>query len=483
MADTTNGNNASPSPVTYSQVITDSQSTVTLASAFISLVAAPAKSLWSKRASTIEFRTKLGEWASEAFDHHGRWMQPVLRTAALRDHLICINACPVPSGQCTSSYGWAQLLYALGINPGMNIVSWRVPPTALQPGVDTISLLIDGEALCHIVNLFRCYDDTRTPLNFSRNKFAGAASLRTKQVRKYLEFGDDCKRCEFSFGALTMDSNWCAQSRDKRFRATFEPGTQQDLSKKKVPFPKKYYMEDGEMQFEQGPFMAKYWAGMENATPVTDDRGIGLVPVANAPLLERIQYYVRSAQLLDPSCNCAYPNCECGNRVDSEQPAPRLVTYEWLEHIARIKRRATTDGGNDTKLLEYLLERLLQHPPMVALAKKMHYDASSDRWEKLVKSALSRLFLFADGHVELLAQEYMLSGELYEILLEPVKAALGDVVNGLGNESRFANLANAATSEGVLAILNAPHVFTDVPVYIMELGRDHIFWKSAFEIE
>lgn len=476
MATENNSDNNASSPVTYGQVIANGQSTMTLAASIFTYVSQPIANYLSDVASRAEFRRRLGDWASEAIDKDGRWLQPVLRTAALRDHLIQESACPLPPGRCTSSYGWAQLLYALNICPGMDIVSWRLPTKPLQPGTNEISLVIDGEALCHIINLFRSYDNP-TPLNFSYNRMAGAASSRTRDVvDPHLRRGYNS--CIFPFGTLQVDRQWSSQPRDMKIRATFEPGSQQDLSRKKVPFAEHY--SDGEvlrMKFEVPPavFMAKYFAGMKNLTPITDDRSIGLVPSHQAPLSERAQYFLKSIQLLS-----SYDD----ERRKIDLSKPRLITYQWLESIARIKRHVTTDGGENRWLLEHLVRLVLQHPELIALAETF----PGQQLATPVESILRRLFLFTHDHISIRQLDLMsASSEAmpHRFLVEPVGTALGDVIADLDTAAQqvsFANLASVSNGK-ILAILQAPQVFTNVPVFILELGQDHIFWKSVFEIE
>ena len=110
-----------------------------------------------------ELKLKLGEWAAEAQDKRGRWMQPVLSKEAFETHLKKQGGQFEPSGECTSAFGWAKLLYSLNIRPKngkeRGMISWRlIPEGEAHPSkTGSISLHVHGAVLCHIINLYQTY--------------------------------------------------------------------------------------------------------------------------------------------------------------------------------------------------------------------------------------------------------------------------------------------------------------------------------------
>jgi hypothetical protein len=183
-----------PGGTSYGQVIADGYSTLTFASAFVDLVGRPLSGLLSKKSAKDEYLVQLGEWADQAADKHGRWLQPMLRTAAFEEHLVREEGHPKPSGVCESSLAWAQLLYALKIRPRMKVVTWRLLPRAIDPGVEGVRLVVDGVVMCHIINLFRIHKDPM-PMGFSRKR----------RMERMTECEVEENACEFDFGTISVD--------------------------------------------------------------------------------------------------------------------------------------------------------------------------------------------------------------------------------------------------------------------------------------
>lgn len=235
----------------YAQVIGDGQQTVTLAGAVFELVGRPLSSIWKKHRTAQALKQKLGEWADEAVDNKGRWLQPVLRSRAFEDHLVRENGYFQPTGRCESSFAWAQLLFALNIRPKGGVVTWKLPPGEVDPAVSSdISLEVDGDVICHIINLYRLYNDA------APNDFLHLARL---------------KSCRFPFGRLSLH-----QVNDN-FIATFKPGTNQDLSSKRVPFSYSCPELKGTyLPFDKETLVAKYYNAVHHQ--ISDTAAIGDLP-------------------------------------------------------------------------------------------------------------------------------------------------------------------------------------------------------------
>jgi hypothetical protein len=241
----------------FAHVISDSQQATTLVGSIADLVKQPISWYWKKQSTTNEFKQKLGEWAGEAIDDKGRWLQPVLRSEAFEAHLVRENGYFQPTGSCESSFAWAQLLFALNIRPKSGVLAWRLPPKAINPVLSNdIALEVDGDGtyfrstnhvflvldlerlpyrspadiripkivICHIINLYRLYS-VAAPRDFSPKRPDFVFLNNRASVPRECSY-----RCRFLFGHLFLD-----QSGDKSI-ATFEPGTNNELSSQKVPF-------------------------------------------------------------------------------------------------------------------------------------------------------------------------------------------------------------------------------------------------------
>lgn len=197
---------------------------------------------------------KLGEWADEAVDEKGRWLQPVLHTKPLEGHLDSEQGRPKPQGPHGCSLAWGQLLYALNICPGAGVLQWKLPPGGIDPNLEAATLLVDGPAMCHIINLYRLYREP-APANFS-------PARRTSQRGS----NRDDSRCEFPFGTLRVNDEPTGRPRDIDFVATFQPGSGVDLEQERRPFSHPQPGVPGALgsflRFEKSCLMAKYIYGV-----------------------------------------------------------------------------------------------------------------------------------------------------------------------------------------------------------------------------
>lgn len=149
----------------------------------------------------------LGEWAREAYPKKNkRWHRPVLRGTQFIEHLKKTNGYCEPEGQCTATFAWAQLLFALNIRPGAGVVSWEQQPYDFNPvTATTLTLEMEGPVLWHILNLYRLY-----------NKSDPRDS-------------DPSSQYDLSFGALFISQ----ETRTRPFLVTFMAG---ELKSTKEPF-------------------------------------------------------------------------------------------------------------------------------------------------------------------------------------------------------------------------------------------------------
>ena len=357
----------------YGTTIGDTQQTVTLISALNDLVGRPLSSFFQRRNAEQSLRKHLGEWVDEAVDASGQWLRPVLTTIAFQNHLVQNDGQFQPSGTCQSTFGWARFLYALDIRPGCGVLSWNNYTNGLDPSErGSISLEIEGEALCHIINIYRIYDIS-APSNFSHIDISGASS------------------CRISFGSLSV------KRIGQHFACSFQPGTPKELSKNRVPFsysrPSLGPSDVRSASFEPGLVVVKYLETLLYG--ISENKAI--LPPASAPLKERARTLIAARELWEP--------------WRWEQPV--LLTPFWLEEASRIKRRITTDGGEDESLIEDIISALQNSTNL-----RQYLDNSSDGngWEQKATAILRRCCMFkqkVDNLPDKLSAEELIHGHFF----------------------------------------------------------------------
>lgn len=349
----------------YGTTISDASATVGLTGMIVDLVHRPVSAFWTKRTQKQMFIKRLGQWAGEAFDEHEHWLQPVLQLDAFETHLVQSDGCFQPSGKCSSSLAWAQLLYALGINPGMGVLAWRLSPQKLDPTeTGTIDLEIDGGVLVHIVNLYTLYsyDDSYG--------FRGSWLDEPPHHNDSVGPGstDAAIVIRLKFGRLKFQPS----SPDKRI-CNFEPGVEKGLRARREPFD----LHRSERFFEPGTVAAKYFQTLEHG--VSDS--IRTFPSPTAPIETRVsalllawsKYKLSAEASQDLSGIQRRSNYNENTSTQSSISQCTLYTRSWFEEASRIKRRVTSNGGTDDTLSTCLATAVRELPIslLVAVSPKL----------------------------------------------------------------------------------------------------------------
>ena len=278
-----------------------------------------------------------------------------------------------PKGRCESSLAWAQLLFALNIRPEGGVLAWRLPPRDIDPAISSeISLEVDGDVMCHIINLYRLYNNP-APRDFSN---------------------DDLGQCRFHFGRLSLGP-WA-----DKFAATFEPRTNDDLSSQRVPFSySASHLIGTHLRFDREALVARYFNAIYHQ--ISDTAAIGDLPNPEDPMKKRAKYFIRSLKYLQSDHVCV-DSCEqqCSWLGQNVWGRPKLVTWPWVEEASRIKRRVTTNGGEDMGLVDYIMASLHNQPEFASKAKRfveaLYYTSD---WESRVRGQLKGRCMFTDEHV------------------------------------------------------------------------------------
>ena len=311
-------------PDAYGRVVGDGQQTVSLAGAVVDLFRGPVNSLWQRRTLLQSLRADLGEWADEAVDEKGNFLQPVLRAAAFEEHLVSNNAHFKPRGACTSILGWAQLLYAIDIRPGQGIVAWRRPARAKDPlTTGQFDLEVDGEVLCHIINLYRLYD----------GRFARSTDSEAYHLLK--------EGCKLPFGRLDLSKE------SLNHVATFQSTTPADLSQARQSFCCKWQHTLGYLAFEPLVVVTRYLNAIHHS--VSESKAMLASPAA--PLKEGAEAVIRAYRILHST------------------EEPYLLTDSWFQQANRVVRRITTNAGSDMTLIDDIITAFEDEPDIIKVAR------------------------------------------------------------------------------------------------------------------
>ena len=380
----------------FGRVVDDGRQTLAFAGAALDLVERTTSSALRKRAAVQSLREKLGEWADEAVDNQGRWLRPLLTVEAFEEHMISKDGRVIPSTVCQSSLGWAHLLYALDIRPGRGILSWKLPSVAFDPTrTGEIPLSIEGEVLCHIVNLYRFYLGP-TPEDFSTLGVAPSS-------------------CRFPFGTLLIVVE------DRMCIGTFDSGAPEVLCLARVPFafeghPVGFSGWGKCLSLGEGLIIAKYYNTIHHGA---SDKALFL-RAPSAPLQERARSLLTAMDYI-------------GSRRE-----PFLLTQSWIEQASRVKRRVTTNGGSDYGIIEDVL----------AFLSTQRGDINKQGWEVRTRTYLLRRFMFK-GNVF----KFTLDDDSPELIDKVVMFAVLEALKTVLKRYAAANSLNEHPSGVVRAVL------------------------------
>ena len=386
----------------------------------------PVSAIWQKqRSGSTQLKRSLGEWAAEAKDLQGRWLQPVLENEAFEAHLIARRGRLQPRGQCESSFAWAQLLYALEIRPGKGILSWRPPSIENDPvNTGTVSLFIDGRVLCHIVNLYKLYT---------------TSSARVWKAPKSYQL---------PFGILMLEDESTHSFR-------FIPGSEKELSTPRRPFQHRLQDEEGlregHLKFDDDFVIAAYFDAVKHGV---SDKAANLEH-ASRPLQSRVKSLLQSMELL------SQPNWN----------KPYLVTLAWINEASRIKRRVTTEGGGNSLLLEHIYKYFSERPEIISdLKATLPKDHS---WEDELKARVKTLCMFQEDYFDFVWNVKDMSSldnnpRFQAVLEQRLPEAIGKL-NELPEASWGRALSAMDLGPELVRVLKLEHKIVNRPVVVLQL--------------
>ena len=427
-----------PAPAdSYQTKITDADQTVSLIDAVFTKLVNPLfqqVSLFRQsREGVKSLKDGLGEWVDEAKGAKGTWLQPVLRKDAFAKHFLSEDGHLQPSGESTALFAWAQLLYSLNIRPGRGILSWKPIPKDQNPAkTGVVSLAVDGEILCHIVNLYQLYK--------SRARDCGSVTYN------------------FPFGDLTLQDS-------VTHIFMFRCGSLADLSSPKRPF--QYEMQDqhglreGYLKFDKNTIITRYLTAIDH----TASESQAVLEDANQALTKRGQSLLRAMALLN----------------EGNWDKPYLITPTWIEEASRVKRRFTTNGGTDEFLIEHVLECISERPEVVKRLKAPL--ARKDLWEDELKSSILDLCMYEKDAFKFIWDMGIMfrskKNPTFEAILQQELPWVLEKLAEMPAGSWGKTVSEAVSAGEMLEMLRLPHEIVNMPIIVLQ---DPSKWNFAAEI-
>lgn len=373
----------------------------------------------ANRKAIKSLNDKIGEWAKEAKDGDGRWQQPILTRDALKAHLILSKGRPNPTGKCEASFDWAKLLYALNIRPGDGTLEWGLPSNDNDPATTgTISLDIEGEALCDIINLYKQY--------------LASSIGRINEHRLW-------------FGILELND-------EETHSFSFASSSSKALTEPHPPFKHRFQDEgrlrEGFIKFPEATVMETYLDALNDGG---SDQTI-LLENGKKPLQDRARSLLGAWKLLE----------------EGDWEKPYLITPTWIREASSIKRRVTTDGGQDNLLVDQICKCISDLPEVVSDLKMR---VRKESWEESLRDTVKALCMFDADSFDFGWNIDALNRSEKNQIKGLVKAQLLMAVEQLSKQPEVSwtqNLLKVLTVEEIVAILNLPHEVFQKPVIVLK---------------
>jgi hypothetical protein len=161
---------------------------------------------------------------------------------------------------------------------------------------------------------------------------------------------------------------------------------------------------------------------------------------------------------------------------------PYLVTRSWIEEASRIKRRVTTNGGNDRSLVQYVIKSLAKRPEFVARMDES-IEGGALSWEDIIESDLERKCMF-QGETFHFYWSAHFSSERSDYFEHLISRELPSILRQLelAPEASWKRTLSEIVPE-VIELLYMPHEAQNCPVLTLELASDHHLWNLICQIK
>ena len=315
MGDQASGS-ATPSTPGLSQVqesVSTANQTLSLVQGVDQLFGNPISHRVQTRRRKAEKRALLGEWHDFLYDSRAdMYHTPVLEKSRFWHYLTQTGAYLRPEGSCVATACWAKLLYSLGITPRKGLVSRRLKTSSTFENHSTpVHLELDGEIICHIINLYGKPDSNRT--------------VTVEGLKRDVEWTT-------ILGVFALAR--VGRGHGATWKVTYRPASDQLLQAVKVPFSGvlgRWTHLDADRVLPM--YELALDLGTSDATIAWPDKASRLSVRARA-LLPNLSRLVFNPMGLAPGARDAL-----------------LITASWLAEPDRILRRLTSNGGTDNSFL------------------------------------------------------------------------------------------------------------------------------------
>lgn len=411
-----------PPPDTYKAGVENAKTTYELVKDVVTWISPAISTAASKRKALKSLNDKIGEWLNEAKDSEGNWQQPVLRKDALDAHLLLKKGELHPRDTCTSSFAWAKLLYALNIRPDSDpkVLEWRQPEGNDPTTTGMISLAVEGEALCDIINLYQRYIASSV---WSGNEF------------------------RFSFGTLKLMN-------EETHSFKFESLSAVVLKHVHKPF--QYKIADDEGQRE-GHLKLQHITSVEayyGAIDVSISDRAAQLESGKKPLQDRVRALLQGMALFSDA------NWEKGY----------LLTPTWIKEASDVQKRVTTNGGEDPFLVDFICRNISRHDELIAEVKKRLPFSRRDKWEEELRTTVEGLCMFKENQFSFIWSMDHARRSEKDALLMLVKQHLPSIIPMLSEQDESAwarDLMEKLTTAELLSLLNLQHEIVNRPVIVL----------------
>jgi len=388
-------------------------------------------------------KRRLGEWAPKA-KKNGRWLQPMLTVKKFEDYRDKKNGYLTPSGECTSTFGWARLLFALGIGPEDDIVDWNSPASDTNPAeTGNIDLEIPAQILWHIINLYRLYTES----DLRKNEYDLVQP-------HYL----------FPFGNLSVEVV------DGKIMAKFESKMSTTGGTTYIPFTCDAYSPCGDkLRFGEKEVINNYYIALSTGISHLELK----FTEPRYPTDRLRELTERTKQLVDRL------KALRSSSIDS----PYLITPEWLEQASRIYRRITTDSGKQITLPSEITEAMKAKPSTVQSIEDVFLTYSNtENWKDVASTILRRRLLLPNQTIRHIWTTIEPSASISEAFLEQIiDEELPSILKSFANAPQGTLKHTLGRIDDLACyLLTAPAApeIRNTPGIVLEFTPRHKLWHS-----
>jgi hypothetical protein len=316
-----------------------------------------------RRANASADASFYGAWDDVAAFDENRSRVPILAKDLFRLYMLEQDGHFKPNRQSKATAEWVNLVHALGIMPATKVldsnkaerrvVDFRNPKEAeLVLPKTQIKMDLDGEVLCHIVNLFEDLDlpwgqakqiEKREDKGSAKTPFANITWNATKprQPASYDLRGGEAissDRCPFGQVGKLMRAGSCIRA--YYYNAISDPSGCSDLDLK-------WPSADLSLRERIQSLKINLAKAMYRTSP--DSIGYRLLI---RPYKSMHKPDLNNPDPPDHITKEAWKDLQGYIAKCASGPQPLLLTYTWLESANRIRRRATSNGGYDSSFLQ-----------------------------------------------------------------------------------------------------------------------------------